>query len=205
MTAQEELWRGQFGDDYTRRSPGSVEDNVHFFIKTIGNLTHKIDSVIEFGAGVGNNLRAIRQLDNAGLYKGIRLDAVEINQVAFEQLPEFVTAGYLGSMFEAAPLPIQYDLVLTKGLLIHIAPEDIDRAYEVLYRTSRRYILLAEYYNPTLVCIRYRGQEQALWKRDFAGEMLDRFPDLRLLDYGFVYHRDRHPQDDLTWFLMEKP
>ena len=35
--------------------------------------------------------------------------------------------------------------------------------------------------------------------------MLDRFPDLRLLDYGFAYHRDPvFPQDDITWFLLEK-
>jgi spore coat polysaccharide biosynthesis protein SpsF len=44
-----------------------------------------------------------------------------------------------------------------------------------------------------------------LFKRDFAGEMMDRYPDLKLLDYGFVYHRDpAFPDDDITWFLMEK-
>jgi len=44
-----------------------------------------------------------------------------------------------------------------------------------------------------------------LFKRDFAGEMLDRFKDLELLDYGFVYHRDNNfPQDDLNWFLLRK-
>jgi len=44
-----------------------------------------------------------------------------------------------------------------------------------------------------------------LFKRDFAGEMLERFADLKLLDYGFVYRRDPNfPQDDITWFLLEK-
>lgn len=53
--------------------------------------------------------------------------------------------------------------------------------------------------------IPYRGHEQRLFKRDFAGEMLDAYPDLRLVDYGFVYRRDPvFPADDLTWFLMEK-
>ena len=51
----------------------------------------------------------------------------------------------------------------------------------------------------------YRGHSQRLFKRDFAGEMLDRFPDLTLVDYGFAYHRDANfPQDDTTWFLLEK-
>jgi spore coat polysaccharide biosynthesis protein SpsF len=35
--------------------------------------------------------------------------------------------------------------------------------------------------------------------------MLDMFPALKLIDYGFAYHRDpAFPQDDVTWFLMEK-
>jgi hypothetical protein len=44
-----------------------------------------------------------------------------------------------------------------------------------------------------------------LFKRDFAGEMLERYPDLELIDYGFVYKRDNNfPQDDITWFLLKK-
>jgi hypothetical protein len=34
---------------------------------------------------------------------------------------------------------------------------------------------------------------------------LDRYPDLDLVDYGFVYHRDPlFPQDDMTWFLLQR-
>ena len=64
---------------------------------------------------------------------------------------------------------------------------------------------IAEYYNPTPVEVKYRGHDGRLFKRDFAGEMLDRFPDLKLVDYGFNYHRDHNfPQDDGNWFLLEK-
>ena len=39
----------------------------------------------------------------------------------------------------------------------------------------------------------------------FAGEMLDKYTDLRLVDYGFFYHKDESSKlDDITWFLMEK-
>lgn len=35
--------------------------------------------------------------------------------------------------------------------------------------------------------------------------MLDMFPDLKLVDYRFIYHRDPvFPRDDSTWFLLEK-
>ena len=64
---------------------------------------------------------------------------------------------------------------------------------------------VCEYYNPSPTSISYRGHTDRLYKRDFAGEMLDIYSDLRLVDYGFSYHRDSaFPQDDISWFLMEK-
>jgi pseudaminic acid biosynthesis-associated methylase len=105
------------------------------------------------------------------------------------------------------PLPGEqaYDLTFTKGVLIHIQPDALSAAYDNLYRLSRRYIMVCEYYNPTPARLDYRGHKDRLFKRDFAGELIDRYG-LKLLDYGFVYHRDPvAPQDDATWFLMEKP
>lgn len=64
---------------------------------------------------------------------------------------------------------------------------------------------IVEYYNPIPVEVTYRRHRRKLFKRDFAGEMLDAFPNLRLVDYGFVYHRDANfAQDDVNWFLLEK-
>jgi hypothetical protein len=75
----------------------------------------------------------------------------------------------------------------------------LPQVYKLLYEASSRYICIAEYYNPTPVEISYRGHEGKLFKCDFAGELLDQFSDLKLLDYGFVYHRDSlFPQGDAT-------
>ena len=77
--------------------------------------------------------------------------------------------------------------------------------YEKLYKASSRYILIAEYYNPSPIAISYRGHQDRLFKRDFAGEFLDIYSDVTLVDYGFSYHRDSaFPQDDITWFLIKK-
>ena len=66
-------------------------------------------------------------------------------------------------------------------------------------------MLVAEYYNPVPVSIAYRGHTDRLFKRDFAGEIMERHPELRLIDYGFCYRRDpAFPQDDISWFLMER-
>lgn len=90
-------------------------------------------------------------------------------------------------------------------MLIHINPEYLEQMYDVLYKSSRRWILVGEYYNPTPIEIAYRGHEGRLFKRDFAGELMDRYPLLKIVDYGFVWHRDaQFPLGDMTWFLMEK-
>ena len=53
--------------------------------------------------------------------------------------------------------------------------------------------------------IKYRGNDEKLYKRDFAGEILDSFSNIELRDYGFAYHKDANfPQDDITWFLLKK-
>ena len=53
--------------------------------------------------------------------------------------------------------------------------------------------------------IEYRGNQEKLFKRDFAGEILDTYSNIELKDYGFSYRRDQaFPQDDITWFLLEK-
>ena len=77
--------------------------------------------------------------------------------------------------------------------------------YDKLVAATGRYLLVAEYYNPSPVTINYRGHTDRLFKRDFAGEIMDRHPHMQLLDYGFSYRKDPNfPQDDITWFLMEK-
>ena len=99
----------------------------------------------------------------------------------------------------------QHDFVFSMGVLIHINPEKLDDLYQRMYDTSCKYLCVIEYYNPSPVSINYRGNEEKLFKRDFAGEIMDKFQNLKLVDYGFAYHRDNNfPLDDFNWFLMEK-
>lgn len=134
-----------------------------------------------------------------------RLSAVEINRRAVAELKKLRGVKiHHQSLLEFKP-DCRYGLVFVKGVLIHIHPDKLPEVYDLMHGASERYILLAEYYNPTPVGISYRGHADRLFKRDFAGEMLRRFPDLRLLDYGFVYHGDPNfADDDITWFLLEK-
>lgn len=200
-TEQEAFWAGEFGDEYLTRNQGEllVAGNLALFSKILASAG-KIHSAIEFGSNIGLNLLAIRQL-----LPNVELSAIEINQKAAQQAERIggVTI-YNQSILDFVP-DRQRDFVFIKGVLIHINPESLPLVYDLLYRSSGRYICLTEYYNPTPVSVPYRGHDNVLFKRDFAGEMLDRFEDLRLVSYGFSYHRDNNfPQGDANWFLLEK-
>lgn len=199
-TAQEQAWKGDFGNQYNQRSPGDEEANVAFFTKALHRLRHKgIGSIIELGAGTGANIRALRRLYQTADICALEINAEAVQKMIVDQAADDVL---LTSLTDFVPNR-QWDLSLTKGVLIHIEPAELPQAYDALFNASRRWILVAEYYNPTPVYVPYRGHDNLLFKRDFAGDMLKKYP-LRLVDYGFVYHGDDHPQDDLTWFLMEK-
>lgn len=201
QTEQERFWAGEFGNRYVERNKGGqlVAGNLALFSKILAR-TEPVRSVIEFGANIGLNLMALRQL-----LPEADLSAIEINQKAVEALrrQEGINV-YPQSILDFSP-DRTHDLALIKGVLIHINPDMLPHVYDLLHQTSQRYICVVEYYNPSPVAISYRGENDKLFKRDFAGEILDRFSDLRLVDYGFSYHRDNNfPQDDLTWFLLEK-
>lgn len=197
-TPQEEFWEGSFGDEYLGRDRDMLANNTAFFSHILARMEN-VRSVIEFGANIGLNLQAIRILRPQ-----MELSAIEINRKAADMLRNLGEINvYHMSIFDFIP-DYQRDFVFTKGVLIHINPEKLSMVYDLLHRTSRRYICLAEYFNTTPVSVEYRGHRDVLFKRDFAGELLDRFEDLRLRDYGFVYRRDVFPQSDITWFLLEK-
>ena len=201
-TEQEAFWAGEFGNEYIDRNLGAeiVAANIALFVKVLARARN-VNSVIEFGSNRGLNLLALRQL----LPKA-EISAIEINSKAVAELDklDFVAKVYHQSILEFVP-DRRRDLAFIKGVMIHLAPEVLPQVYDLLYQSSDRYICVAEYYNPTPVEIPYRGHEGKLFKRDFAGEMLDRFPDLQLVDYGFCYDREyMFPNGDTTWFLMEK-
>jgi spore coat polysaccharide biosynthesis protein SpsF len=199
-TEQESFWAGNFGNEYSERNTGSdwVASNFVLFEHMLSGADRP-SSVMEFGANIGLNLVALKQL-----LPQAELSAIEINQQAVDSLQKIEDVKvYAQSILEYQP-DYQRDFVFSKGVLIHISPDQLESVYDLLYATSKRYIGLAEYYNPSPVEIDYRGHSERLYKRDFA-EMLDRFPELVLRDCGFAYHRAKFPQDDLTWFLLEKP
>jgi pseudaminic acid biosynthesis-associated methylase len=201
-TDQEAFWAGDFGQGYIERNnaPQLIAANTALFQKIL-HKTPGIRSVAELGCNIGLNLVALNQINRDLALTGYEINAEAAQQARSHGLAEIICT----TVIEPLDGEQAYDLTFTKGVLIHIQPDALNAAYDNLYRLSRRYIMVCEYYNPTPVSIGYRGHEDRLFKRDFAGELIDLYG-LKLIDYGFIYHRDPvAPQDDATWFLMQKP
>lgn len=200
MTEQEDFWAGPFGTEYISRNNSAdlLASNINFFANALKSMKSSPKNMMEIGANVGMNIDAIRSL-----FPFVEASAIEINNEASKKLHKKNINVFSGSI-TTVDCKEKYNLVLSKGVLIHIAPDMLNETYERIYELSDEWILIAEYYNPTPTVLDYRGHVNKLFKRDFAGEMLDKFPDLELWDYGFAYHRDKFAQDDISWFLLRK-
>lgn len=200
QTEQEQFWAGEFGDNYIGRneSEALLYSKVAMWSKMLRSA-HSVRSVRELGCNIGLNLLALKRMQPS-----LALSGIEINPVAAEQARQLdvaqITCGTILDEIQDEPV----DLTFTAGVLIHINPDQLDNVYRNLVNNSRRYVLVAEYYNPAPTAIMYRGHADRLFKRDFAGDLIEKFG-MKLVDYGFVYKRDNWaPQDDITWFLLEK-
>jgi len=201
-TEQEKFWAGEFGDGYIERNQGDklLASNLNMWVSMLKS-SRNLNSCIEFGANIGMNLKALKLL-----YPEQEQYGIEINSEAVVELKKVIpsTNVFASSIFDFEPSR-KFDLSFIKGVLIHINPAELSNVYEKLVASCGKYLLVAEYYNPSPVAIPYRGHSDRLFKRDFAGEIMDQHPEMKLVDYGFNYRRDpSFPQDDITWFLMEK-
>tara|TARA_B100001093_G_scaffold520470_1_gene616344 strand:+ start:1960 stop:2574 length:615 start_codon:yes stop_codon:yes gene_type:complete len=199
--SQENFWSGTFGTEYINRNTEKKLNlnNYYFFKKILEKIS--FNSMIEFGSNIGANITAIKKLNR----KIKKISAIEINRKASELLKKKhkdVKVHYT-SIASFQPKD-QFDLVICKGILIHINPNQLNKVYDKIYNSSKKYILLAEYYSSKPVKVIYRNHEEKLFKRDFAGELLQRYKKLKLVKYGFSYRRDKYPQDDITWFLIKR-
>jgi len=199
-TEQETFWGGDFGQNYIDRNKSDIllASKIAMWSRIL-KCAHGVHSIRELGCNIGLNLAAISKLNPK-----IDLSAVEINESAAKKAASLNVADItVGTILDPIEDKI-VDLTFTAGVLIHINPNYLSKVYDNLVNGSERYIMVAEYFNTTPVAIPYRGHDDRLFKRDFAGELIDNY-NLKLVDYGFIYRRDNIAmQGDITWFLMEK-
>ena len=202
MTKQLELWRGSFGQDYIGRNEATPR-----ILRSLGRMWAQMlgdrepASILEVGANIGLNLRALNTLTGAELW------AVEPNATARARLlADSVLPAYHLRDGSAAALPFadrQFELAFTSGVLIHVHPDDLAASCREITRVSSRYVLCAEYFSTEAREVPYRGHSGALFTRDFGKFYLEHCPELRTVDYG-VFWTGAGAPDDLMWWLFER-
>lgn len=206
-------WKGEFGEEYTDRNLASPEEYDALMRNRIGVsrseqlddlLRHlRLDKILEVGANVGNQLLLMRGRGITNLY-GIELNHYAVEKAKDRTKGTQTQIEIIESSAYDIPFKDEYfDLVFTSGLLIHIPPYTIGKVLDEVYRCTKRYILGFEYYSKNYTETNYRGNDEMLWKADFAKMYLDRFPrlwqredrkypyleDEKLIDHAFLFEK----------------
>ena len=136
---QEKFWAGDFGDSYVERNKSDklLASNLNFFCKALNSAT-SIENCIEFGANVGMNIEAIKKL-----FPDLDFSAVEINKKASKILSNVIPKE---NIFETSIIDFfsnkKWDLVLIKGVLIHINPDLLEKFMKYLKKLQKSIYLL---------------------------------------------------------------
>jgi pseudaminic acid biosynthesis-associated methylase len=206
MTKQLELWRSNFGWEYASRNNNQItpEDQRRLVKDWSKILNHAVTpspaSVLEIGCSIGRNLVALRNLIS-------EIYGIDPNTQAIELASEMLAGSGVkvqeGNAFELPFEDHSIDLVFTSGVLIHIAPDDLPRATDEIMRVAKHYIVCIEYFSHKPEQVPYQGLEGFLFKRDFGRFYLERYPGLKVRDYGFLW-QPLDSSDNSNWWLFEK-
>jgi pseudaminic acid biosynthesis-associated methylase len=160
VATDEQVWAGEFGDEWTQRNDGVGVHRAPLWNHVLERITPS--RVLEVGCNVGANL--------AHMPQGTDLYGVDINTTAIRELHHRMPA--INSIVGAAhELPFRddwFDLVFTMGLLIHIPPDKLAAVTAEIVRCSSRYELCAEYCSEHPESKPYR-EAATIYKRDYGG------------------------------------
>jgi pseudaminic acid biosynthesis-associated methylase len=215
-TPQLRTWTSRFGREYTDRNGFTLDEIDEAFADKFGIRKTEIyrqlvgpgrlpaGRVLEVGCNIGLQLRMLERAN-----PGLELHGLEPQEYALAKARAAAPhlSFHQGTAF-ALPFPDgAFDLVMTNGVLIHLAPTDLPAALTEICRVSRRLILSHEYFAPTTVEIPYHGQSGLLWKTDFAKRYLEQQPTLSALEIRYYPYAERYGGPSLVdqVALLEKP
>jgi pseudaminic acid biosynthesis-associated methylase len=193
----EELWAGPFGDAYIERNLDAHANRQSFWSELV--QTHEVTSALEVGCNVGGNL-----LPLAGALGIEHVAGVDVNDKALSLLRERLP-GINAQRAAASRLPFPdraFDLAFTMGVLIHQPDESLGQVMDEVVRCSSRLVFCCEYYAEEAAEVPYRGEQGALFKRDYGRLYRERFPTLSPVDEGSV--GPEGGWDVANWWLFER-
>jgi len=146
-------------DKYTDDNKENIQNEISKFIYFVC-LGLGAKKICEAGCNVGNNLSSFPE--NFSVY-GIDMNEYSL-QKAEEKYPNFVfnVEGISKTSFSDS----FFDLVFTRGVLIHIHPDEVDKVLEEFLRISNRWIFNLEYFGEEEKMIDWKRGKDLLWYRN---------------------------------------
>ena len=146
-------------DEYTKENEESFQESLSNFIFN-ASLVLGAKKILEAGCNIGNNLRSF-PLDLEVFGLDMNKKALEI---AKSKLPSF---NFKQGSLTKIPFDDNYfDLVFTRGVLIHIHPDNVNNTMRELLRVSKKWIFNLEYFGEDNKMIKWKRGDEMLWYRD---------------------------------------
>jgi pseudaminic acid biosynthesis-associated methylase len=208
---QELFWQGSFGNKYIQRNKfNKIQDFNDFYIKRYGLTREQINKrflkninvnkpVLEVGCNIGNQLIALQNIGFKNLF------GVDINKKSLIEAKKNTNINFLESSAFDLPFKDNYfNLVFTNNVLIHIKPSNLDKIFNEIYRVSDKFIMGFEYYNKSLINIKYRNHKNRLWKGDYSNMFLKKFSNLKIIKEKIYKCHDENKDIYDKMFLLKK-
>ncbi len=208
-TKQSEMWRGEFGSQYSERNLLSPPDLDQVYQRNYGVTRTALNrrfladiprsaSILEVGCNLGNQLILLHQMGFENL------NGIEIHEEIVKKAQSRVPWARVieGSVLKIPLEDASFDLVFTSGLLIHIAPQNLPVAMNEIYRCAKSWIWGFEYHSPQMTEVLYRGESELLWKADYVRLYTESFPDLELVSEQKLSYLENDNVDSM--FLLRR-
>lgn len=211
-TSQENVWGSDHGFRYVIHHMGEDWKNnirrIPVWTQFLAQVPD-VASICEFGCNIGANLKAINHLKPEIALTGIEINPHAVTLLQKENVGDIHCASILD-----ADLGQQYDMVFTRGVLIHINPDEVPTVMHNMAKHARRYVLIYEHYsaNPhNLTAYKPLSKEVVpdegyqFWG-DFSGDFQSLYPDWQVVATGVDDTLNKVPEEgDLHWTIFRRP
>lgn len=149
-----DLWN-KYTDENEEKSQESLSRFIYHACLALG-----AKKICEAGCNVGNNLSSFP--------KSLEVSGVDRNKHALKKAEErYPQINFENSEIGKTKFPDNaFDLVFTRGVLIHIPKDEIDDILREFLRISNNWILNLEYYGEDGKMINWKRGDDLLWYRN---------------------------------------
>ena len=153
MEYDEKIW-----NSYTDENDLDFQNPAKFIYHI--SLALGAKKILEVGCNVGHNLKEFTT--------DFEVHGIDLNSYALEKCKNrFNSFTFQKASLTDIPYPDSFfDLVFTRIVLIHVPPEQIQKAMSELLRVSKKWILNLEFYNESEDMIDWKRGKDLLWYRN---------------------------------------